>query len=97
MAASTSPVCDKDSPDGQCPCLPNVDTPTCTIPLPGYYFRYLDHLLFEAEDAEISEVKTQKKEYIYSFQANLVIDTNFRELPVCILSQGVVWCILVEV
>lgn len=56
MAGSTSAVCDKDSPDGQCPCLPNVDTPTCTLPLPGYYFRYIDHELFEAEEAEISEV-----------------------------------------
>lgn len=56
IAASTSPVCDKDSPDGQCPCLPNVDTPTCTVPIPGYYFRYLDNELFEAEDAQLSEV-----------------------------------------
>ena len=56
IAASTSTVCDKDSPDGQCPCLPNVDSPTCTLPFPGYYFRHLDNELFEAEEAELSEV-----------------------------------------
>ena len=55
-AASAGPVCDKESRDGQCPCLPNIDTPTCTTPFPGYYFRHLDHQLFEAEDAQLSVV-----------------------------------------
>lgn len=56
IAGSSGPICDKDSPDGQCLCLPNIDTPTCTTPLSGYYFRYLDHLLYEAEEANLTEV-----------------------------------------
>ena len=56
IAASAGPVCEKESRDGQCPCLPNIDTPTCTTPLPGFHFRHLHHELYEAEDALLSEV-----------------------------------------
>ena len=56
IAGSESLVCDQDSPNGQCPCKPNIDSTRCTAPVPGYYFKFLDDIIFEAEDADFSEV-----------------------------------------
>ena len=60
LGGSESAVCDQSSPVAQCPCRPNIDSTTCTSPLPGYYFRPLDYILFEAEGATLTEVWTQQ-------------------------------------
>ena len=56
IAGSESQVCDQDSPVAQCPCRPNIDSSTCTAPLPGFFFRAVDEIRFEAEEAEFSQV-----------------------------------------
>jgi len=45
---SNDTVCDVTS--GQCSCLPNISGRTCNETIPGYYFRALDYIRFEAED-----------------------------------------------
>ena len=87
IAASSGPVCDKESPEGQCPCLPNIGSTKCTAPDTGYFFRHLDNELFEAEEATLSEV------CFYSSLHCAVIDGLItligRELLECFLGQEV--------
>ena len=56
LGGSESTICNQSTVDAQCPCKPNIDSITCTAPLPGYFFRPLDFILFEAEEAELSQV-----------------------------------------
>ena len=41
---------------GQCSCLPNINGRTCNETVPGYYYRALDYIRFEAEDLSYPEV-----------------------------------------
>lgn len=56
MVGSESSECDQNSPVAQCPCRPKVDSIRCNTPIPGYYFKPLDSILFEAEEAAFSNV-----------------------------------------
>ena len=56
LGGSESTICNQSTVDAQCPCKPNIDSITCTAPLLGYFFRPLDFILFEAEEAELSQV-----------------------------------------
>ena len=51
MGGSVSNNCDKLT--GQCHCRPNVVGKRCNEPAPGYFAPDLDHILFEAEEADI--------------------------------------------
>ncbi len=50
LGGSISQICDRSSPDGQCPCKPNIQGTLCTGPAPGFFFPTLDAFPFEAED-----------------------------------------------
>lgn len=56
QGGSTSQTCDQDSPNAQCPCLPNVELTTCRIPAVGYFSKALDEIIFEAEEAILEGV-----------------------------------------
>ncbi len=56
LGGSENSVCDQNSPVAQCPCKPNVDSVRCTTPSSGYFFKQLDSILFEAEDASFPTV-----------------------------------------
>lgn len=56
QGGSTSQVCDQNSANAQCPCIPDVESTTCRMPVAGYYSRALDDLIFEAEKATLAGV-----------------------------------------
>ena len=58
LGGSESPVCDQNSPIAQCPCKPNIRFVTCSAPNLGYYFKLLDSIVFEAEEASFPQVQS---------------------------------------
>lgn len=56
QGGSTSQICDQNSANAQCPCIPNVESTTCRMPAEGYYSKALDEIIFEAEEATLAGV-----------------------------------------